>query len=348
MYVLLFDVHRVHCESGVACDTAGVVGDLLIYRIFLFDLNYINSVYILPYQYRCHISLSEHRKETKCPLDAQAPKTTRNQSYHLSADIPMRVGLLSFTAHLALLFLLLSRALAIPTSDDIFDDDYADEDLTSTGNHHRKHCKRLSTVTYRDNWGPLFVESIYKCDLPLLKSPPSSQSTPPPSPEQEPLHPHTEGRLPSQLHQIISYGCAPFPSPSPLSQAKSSTLLYALPLLTNQSCLPSSHLAEYRDVKRPWSARWSLTNYNRGEETICDWYTELAKIASALHQYCEHSLERGPVGGGGIRKIIRGRGVRKGEGRGGALGIRRGEVVFGGGEKDEEEGKGEERWEEEL
>ncbi|KAF8420785.1 hypothetical protein EV426DRAFT_610727 [Tirmania nivea] len=173
-----------------------------------------------------------------------------------------------------------------------------------------KHCKFLSTVTYHGDWGPLFVENSYACDLPPLRphkptpAYPILPIQPYPHPRPKKTHrqhpslpPAIRGRLPTEKHQIISYGCATPPHASPLDQTKGSTLLYSIPQLTNQSCIPPGHLREYKEYHRPWSADWAFTNFNRGEEEICDWYWELGQVVNALHMYCENSVERGEVDG---------------------------------------------------
>ncbi|KAF8433615.1 hypothetical protein BGX38DRAFT_1101760 [Terfezia claveryi] len=181
-----------------------------------------------------------------------------------------------------------------------------------TTGHRSKHCKLLSSVTYYDPWGPLFVENSYACDLgPLHPHKPTAaypilpiQPYPTPHPRAQkprqqrlPLPPTVRGRLPTEKHQIISYGCATPPHASPLDQSKVSSLLYSLPQLTNQSCIPPGQLREYKEYHQPWGADWAFTNFNRGEEEICDWYWELGQVANALHMYCEHSFERKQVDG---------------------------------------------------
>ncbi|KAI5811689.1 hypothetical protein DFH27DRAFT_475191 [Peziza echinospora] len=182
---------------------------------------------------------------------------------------------------------------------------------------HPKHCKLLSSVTYHNQWGPQFIENDYFCDLPTL----SDAQLPIPLPI--PLDPHEAsprrkggGRggstspqqkrqqhthinpPPANKHQIKDFSCDSLPHAKPLDPTKGASLLYTLTQLSNQSCIPPGHLREYTEIPRSWSADWSFTNLNRGDETICDWYTELANVAQALHYYCENSLEREVVDGG--------------------------------------------------
>lgn len=185
------------------------------------------------------------------------------------------------------------------------------EDATSEGSFKNKHCKLVSSVTYQDSWGPLFTENDYECDLPLLSSHTPKRRYEIPilkvTPYDFPQHPKSNAQkeslldltstLPKDKHQIISYGCAALPDPQPLDPTKLSSLFYTIPQLTNQSCILPGHLKEYKEVHKPWNARWAFTNYNRGKEMICDWYQELAQVGNALDKYCEHSLERKEVEG---------------------------------------------------
>lgn len=187
------------------------------------------------------------------------------------------------------------------------------ETITTTeeSSFKNKHCKLISSVTYEDSWGPLFIENDYKCNLPPLSYPKQKRgskiSALKVTPHEYPQHPNSNSQqdplldltsaLPKDKHQIISYGCAAIPDPQPLDPTKLSSLFYTIPQLTNQSCIPPGHLKEYKEVHKPWNARWAFTNYNRGKEVICDWYQELAQVGNALDKYCEHSLERGEVEG---------------------------------------------------
>ena len=198
--------------------------------------------------------------------------------------------------------------------------------------HTSKFCKLFYSVTYHDMWGPLFIEDSYKCNFTSDSSAASVEpeqqllGTAGSGGGEEPvlqsrrlttnLHGGDDGEedggdentsspsssssssslpgnhLPRNKHQIISFGCLPLPDAEPIDLTRDSTLLYTLPYLTNQSCLPPGHLREYRDYPRPWEARWAFTNINRGSEVICDWYEELGNVAKALNLYCANSFER--------------------------------------------------------
>ncbi|KAL7267127.1 hypothetical protein RUND412_010300 [Rhizina undulata] len=175
------------------------------------------------------------------------------------------------------------------------------------------YCNITKIVTYEDRWGPLFTEKTYSCDFP--ESPRSSSSSPGPAPFRAPApfsHPagkrygdervaergsldyddealHREYRAQISKHQIHDYGCTSLPNPKHLNKDKYSNLFWGLGQLWNQSCLQPNTMVEYVDVKKSWTARWRLTNVNRGDEEICDWYSELGNVAAALHYFCFHT-----------------------------------------------------------
>lgn len=164
-----------------------------------------------------------------------------------------------------------------------------------------KHCKLVWSVTYRDEWGALFIENDYTCrNIEKHKAPVEisevyvesvkhRDSFSQQHQQQVPLN--SVPRTPINKHHIVDYGCVAPSQAKPLDDSGAS-LLSALGLLANQSCIAPQHLREYREYKRPWSADWAMTNFNGGDDIICDWYTELANVGSALHIYCTESLER--------------------------------------------------------
>ncbi|KAG0129652.1 hypothetical protein HOY82DRAFT_563806 [Tuber indicum] len=188
----------------------------------------------------------------------------------------------------------------------------------------RSYCKLTGTYTYHDNLGPLFVEHRYTCDFPpspsISRSPAPSKShsdhtwgpirLPPPwdhpagsqagdarvaergSIISEAVDYAQQLRGSQQKHQIVSYGCEYLPDSRPLPQNKYSNLFWGVSQLFNQTCLAPGEMVEFVDYRRPWTADWRFTNLNRGERSICDWYTEMANVGRALHYFCYHTLGR--------------------------------------------------------
>lgn len=182
------------------------------------------------------------------------------------------------------------------------------------------HCKLTATHEYHDDFGPLFLENRYACTFPHSPSthPPKtlSESTwgpirlPPPwdhpagsqagdprvaergSIISEAVDYAQQLRGSQQKHQIVSYGCEYLPDAQRLPQNKYSNLFWGVSQLANQTCLAPGEVVEFVDYRRPWTPDWRFTNVNRGKETICDWYTELANVGRALHYFCYHTLGR--------------------------------------------------------
>ncbi|CUS12755.1 unnamed protein product [Tuber aestivum] len=190
--------------------------------------------------------------------------------------------------------------------------------LAGTGK--RSYCTLTGTHTYHDNFGPLFVENRYACTFPPSHRPPPARiyadSTwgpirlPPPWDHpagsqagdarvaergtviSEAVDYARQLRDSQQKHQIVSYGCGYLPNARRLPHSMYSNLFWGVSQLANQTCLAPGGMVEFVDYHRPWTADWRFTNLNRGEETICDWYTELANVGRALHYFCYHTLGR--------------------------------------------------------
>lgn len=176
-------------------------------------------------------------------------------------------------------------------------------------------CQLTSSVTYHDEYGPLFAENRYTCSFPSSPSRFYKNSPKPfrvPAPYSHPAGDRASddriGRTGSVItdqvdydqqiqassskHTITEYGCTPLEGGTLLSRDKYSNLFWAMGQLTNQSCLEPGEAAEYVDFRRDWTADWRFTNVNRGEARVCDWYSELANVAKALHYFCFHTLGR--------------------------------------------------------
>ncbi|PWW73963.1 hypothetical protein C7212DRAFT_299309 [Tuber magnatum] len=184
----------------------------------------------------------------------------------------------------------------------------------------RSYCTLAGTHTYRDNFGPLFIENRYTCAFPpSYRRPPSRIHAdrtwgpirlPPPwdhpagsqagdsrvaergSITSEAVDYEQQLHGSQQKHQIVSYGCEYLPDPQRLPRSMYSNLFWGVSQLANQTCLAPGEMVEFMDYRRPWTADWRFTNLNRGEGTICDWYTELANVGRALHYFCYHMLGR--------------------------------------------------------
>jgi len=198
------------------------------------------------------------------------------------------------------------------------------EILVSAGKY--PYCKLTATHEYHDNFGPLFLEHRYACTFPPSPSVSRHHHHPPPRTYSDriwgpirlpPPWDHPAGsqagdarvaerggiiseavdymqqlRGSQQKHQIVSYGCEYLSDAQRLPQNKYSNLFWGVSQLTNQTCLAPGEAVEFVDYHRPWTADWRFTNVNRGKETICDWYTEIANIGRALHYFCFHTLGR--------------------------------------------------------
>jgi len=198
------------------------------------------------------------------------------------------------------------------------------EILVSAGKY--PYCKLTATHEYHDNFGPLFLEHRYACTFPPSPSVSRHHHHPPPRTYSDriwgpirlpPPWDHPAGsqagdarvaerggiiseavdymqqlRGSQQKHQIVSYGCEYLSDAQQLPQNKYSNLFWGVSQLANQTCLAPGEAVEFVDYHRPWTADWRFTNVNRGKETICDWYTEMANIGRALHYFCFHTLGR--------------------------------------------------------
>lgn len=175
-------------------------------------------------------------------------------------------------------------------------------------------CHLQSSITYFDQWGPLFTENRYSCSFSGSSPQPTNplESFRVPAPYDHPAGDQgsdyrvvqtgamiSEEDAYNQLlqssltkHSVIDYGCTPLEDSKPLSRNKYSNLFWAMGQLTNQSCLDPGEAVEYVDFRRDWTADWRFTNVNRGKIRICDWYAELSNVAKALHYFCFHTLGR--------------------------------------------------------
>jgi len=185
-------------------------------------------------------------------------------------------------------------------------------------------CDFTSSVTYSDQWGPLFTENRYTCGFDSTSAPAirpgQSRAEAEWGPIRFPLpwsHPGgsrggdprvaERGTLISEeeeyeravrnaaqdKHQIVDYGCAFLPDARQLSPGRYSNLFWGLAQMVNQTCLQPGEVAELIDYEKTWTAGWRFTNVNRGKKPICDWYTELSNVAQALHYFCYHTLNGG-------------------------------------------------------
>ncbi|KAI5850316.1 hypothetical protein DFP73DRAFT_524076 [Morchella snyderi] len=208
-------------------------------------------------------------------------------------------------------------------------------------------CKLAYTVTYYNTWSPIFIENRYTCDF--SKSPhhtatPTSTDTPPPlhipAPFSHPAGNHTadpriapappqpltyaQQRTASTKRTITHYGCVPLPHRQPLPRDRHTNLFWGIQQLPNQSCLAPGEVSEFTDLQdRDWGAAdWRFTSANRGHTRVCDWYTELANVARALHYFCFHTLGRPAEAefGGGDEIIAYGRGQQEAAGDGVGMG----------------------------
>ena len=102
---------------------------------------------------------------------------------------------------------------------------------------------------------------------------------------------------------IEHYGCSLLPGAKQLDPNRFSNLFWGMRQLTNQSCIEPQEAREYVDAVADFSADWRFVVVNtnplpsppgevgvegtRGR--VCEWWTELANIAEALHFVCVYS-----------------------------------------------------------
>jgi hypothetical protein len=213
--------------------------------------------------------------------------------------------------------------------------------LTASAHSHEHHdttrCKRTTSLTYHDEYGPLFRESRYSCDLP-------STLVPPPPPEKQPItapapYSHVSGQRgvdnmigergtliserdlfsvmllqAQQKRTIPAFGCDLFPDPQPLDEQRYSNLFWGMQQLMNQTCLDPGEVAEYIDPDTEWGADWRFTVANRGGKRECEWWQEVANVAEALHLYCFFRDLGVGERSGGIEAVSWGAADERGEG----------------------------------
>ena len=212
-------------------------------------------------------------------------------------------------------------------------------------------CRRTGTVVYQDPWGPIFTENTYKCSLPPSSSSSSSTASLPrqellpsrrrsPTQQQQQQQP-LQARSPAKT-TIKHYGCSLLPGAKQLDPSRYSNLFWGMRQLTNQSCIEPQEAREYVDAVTDWSADWRFVVVNtnplpsppgegagegegeggRARGRVCEWWTELANIAEALHFVCVYSEIGTGLGesNGGVEAVAWGFGVGGRDGGGGESG----------------------------